>query len=89
MSGNQHELFMMALTAVLSIIVGFLGGRIWEAFRAYDEEGQLSRDEIKLITADRLRREREEPTPKKPVVAVYHRPVNSQKAKSKRRASGG
>jgi hypothetical protein len=73
MSGNQHELFMMALTAVLSIIVSFFAGRIWEAWRAItinDADPELSREEIALIVADQLRREREQSARRKPVLAV-------------------
>jgi hypothetical protein len=72
MSGNQHELFMMALTAVLSVIVSFFAGRIWEAWRAIDinnEATELSREEMALIGADRLRREREQPALRKTAVA--------------------
>jgi hypothetical protein len=45
----------MALTAVLSTIIGFLGGGIWEAFRSFNEEAVLSRHESALLTANRLR----------------------------------
>jgi len=83
MSGNQHELFMMALTAVLSITVGFLGGRIWEAFRSFDDEALLSRDEIALIAANRLRQKREA---KKPVLSA--RRANPAGSRSRRRAAG-
>jgi hypothetical protein len=86
MSGHQHELFMMALTAVLSIIIGFLGGRIWEAFRSFDEEALLSRDEIALVTANRLREKREESAPRKPSIAA--RRANIASSKSRRRAAG-
>lgn len=58
-----HELLMMALTAVVSLIVGVIGGRIWQRWQDMREwrgfSENLTEEELTLINAHRVRQERE------------------------------
>jgi len=62
-SQGQHELFMVAIAGVIGMIVGIIAGRIWQRWQDMREWRSFSEtfteEELALINAHRVRRERE------------------------------
>jgi hypothetical protein len=62
-SQGQHELFMVAISAVIGVVVGIIAGRIWQRWQDMREwrgfSEAFTEEELGLINAHRVRRERE------------------------------
>jgi hypothetical protein len=60
---GSHEMGMMALAGMVCLVVGVVAGRLWQRWRDLRDwrsfSDSFSEEELALVNAHRLRRERE------------------------------